>query len=281
MSDQILFVIHSSSLLCSGHQSRNVRVKKRGAISSAWLEKYKPEIPQDTDNSNLHSENLVENKSDSVNIFDDEKMLTTEKKSLNRENNTLLTAVQSEISCVSDSDKDTFEKSTVEVRNSSKKKNPEINFKTNDLGSPEEDRTCKMDDKTEANFSSKSKERKEKKYSNKDPNLVSDRHEASRRSCASSSDCAADAFVTNDREEVMEQGCASICRSDLAFDPIVSNESERDMEWVQFEDSRDSFQQVIRNKRKVDKEAAELEKPPKKLRCDNDHEDDNCEESNM
>ena len=278
MSDKILFVIHSSSLL-SGHQSRNVRVKKRGAISSAWLEKYKPEIPQDTDNSNLHPDNLAENKSDSVNMFADEKMSTTEEKSLNIENNTLSTTMQSEISCISDSDKDIFKKSTAEVRNYSKKKNPEINFKTNDMGSPEEDRTCKMDEKTETDVTSKSKEREEKKNSNQDLNLkVADRHEAARRSCASSS---ADPVVTNETEKVMEQGCASICRSDLAADTIVSNESKKDVEWVQFEDSRDSLQQVIRNKRKADKEAAELEKPHKKLRCDNDNEDDNCKESNM
>ncbi|KAJ7385001.1 hypothetical protein OS493_018690 [Desmophyllum pertusum] len=75
----------SSSLLCTGHQSRNIRVKKRGAISSAWLEKYKPELPDDADHLVLPSDSLVENTSESENIFSDEKNSIAEEKGLDRE----------------------------------------------------------------------------------------------------------------------------------------------------------------------------------------------------
>lgn len=246
-----LFVICSSSLLCSGHQSRNVRVKKRGTISSAWLEKYKPEFPEDTDNKKLHSARLVENKSDSVNIPPDKQMSIAEEKSLDTKNNTLSTTGQSVVSCFSGNDKGTSQSSIVEGRNS-KKNDPEINFKTNNLGSAKLE-ICKMDDKTV--LTSKSKERQERKYQNEDLHLkVSDRHEAPRKSCTSG--------------------------SDLVVDSVMSNEPEKDFELAPFEDSRDSLQEITGNKRKADKETTGLEKPHKKFRCESDNEDV-CEESKL
>ncbi|KAL9975921.1 hypothetical protein ACROYT_G013140 [Oculina patagonica] len=243
-----------SSLLCSSHQSRNVRVKKRGAISSAWLEKYKPELPEDTDKNKLHSARLVENKSDSVNISPDEQMSTAEEKSLDRENNTLSTTGQSVVPCISENGKETSGNSIVEERNS-KKKDPEINFKTNNLGSAKEE-ICKMVDKTKTDVTSKSKEREEKINQNKDLHLkVSNRCEAQRKSCTSDPDL----FAT----------------------PIVSNESEKDIELTPFEDSGDFPQEVTRNKRKADNETTGQEKPHKKFRCESDNEDEICEESKV
>lgn len=249
-----LFVICSSSILCSSHQSRNVRVKKRGAISSAWLEKYKPELPEDIDNKELLSDSLVENKSDSVNVLSDEQMSNAEEKSLERENNTLSTTGQSVVSCISENDRGTSQNSIVEGGNS-KKKDHEINFKTNNLGSAKEE-ICKMDDKTETNVTSKSKEREEKNYPNKDLHLkVSGRHEAPRKSCTSG--------------------------SELVADPFMSNDSEKDMILAPFEDSRDPLQEITGNKRKAEKETTGLEKPHKKLRCESDNEDEICEGSKV
>ena len=111
--NNILFVIHSSSLPLTGHQSRNVRMKKRGAISSAWLDKYKPKLPLDTDHCVSHSNSLRGSKSESENIHWDEEMSTTEEKNLDREDtdNSFSTTGKSEILSSNENDKETLQNS--------------------------------------------------------------------------------------------------------------------------------------------------------------------------
>ena len=236
----------------SGPQSRNVRIKKRGAISSAWLEKYKPKLLKDTDHC-LDLDSLKENKSESEDTHCDEEMFTTEKTNLEGENtcNTLSTKKQIEISCSIENDKETSWNSfNVEGRNA-KKKSPEVKLRPN---SPQSvvDESCKRDDKTVV--TSKCKE-KDEKYPNEELHTkVSDPHKSSRKSCLGDSD-----FIS-------------------VSNPIMSNALE-DAEPPLIEDSRDSPLEITRNKRKAGRETTELEKPRKKFRCESDVDEEICEES--
>lgn len=56
------------SVLLPGHQTKNTRAKKRGTISSTWLEKYKPELPSNAHHSEACTDNLVENEPESKNV---------------------------------------------------------------------------------------------------------------------------------------------------------------------------------------------------------------------
>lgn len=56
------------SVLLPGHQTKNTRAKKRGTISSAWLEKYKPELPNNAHHSEACTDNLVKNEPESKNV---------------------------------------------------------------------------------------------------------------------------------------------------------------------------------------------------------------------
>ena len=251
-----LFVIGSSSLLCTGHQSRNIRVKKRGAISSAWLEKYKPELPDDADHLVLPSDSLVENTSESENIFSDEKNSIAEEKGLDRENTTLSTTGQSKISCISGNDEEISQNSITAEERNGRKKSPKIKTKTNILASANED-TCSH--KREDNTVVTSKEREEKKRPNEDLHLkVNDSHQKSRKSCTSVSDVVA---VGN---------------------PVMSsNELGKDTESALIEDATDSPQEIVRNKRKANGKNTEMEKPRKRFRCESNAEEEICEESKV
>lgn len=245
--------MHSSSLPLSGHQSRNVRIKKRGTISSAWLEKYKPKL--DTDHCVSHSNSLRESKSESENIHFDEEMSTSEEKNSDRENtcNTLWTSRQSEISCSIEKYKETSQNSFNVVEKNTKKKSPEIKSNVNNLKSAV-DGSCKRDHETVVTY--KCKEREDEKYTNEELHLqVSDADESSRKSCASGSD-----FVS-------------------LSNPIMSNALGEDAESASIEDSRNSPLEVTRNKRKAGRDTMELEKPCKKLRCESDIDEEICEES--
>jgi len=120
-------MINRSSVPFSGYQARSTRVKKRGAISSAWLDKYKPELPEDSQHSVLHSDNLVENESEPENILTNEGK--SSEKGLNKEKKSLLTTGQSESSCLSVEETENKEKpqyaSSAEERNKTKK-SPEV-----------------------------------------------------------------------------------------------------------------------------------------------------------
>ena len=250
----ILFVMHSSSLPLAGHQSRNVRFKKRGTISSAWLEKYKPKLPLDTDHCVSHSNSLRGSESESENIHCDEEMSTTEKKNLDRENtcNTLSTTGKSEISCSNENDMETSQNSLNVVGRNAKVKSPDIKSKANDLKSAV-DGICKRD-KTVVTY--KCKEREDEEYATEELDAkVSDEDESSRKSCTDGSD-----FV-----------CVS--------KPIMSNGLGEDAESASVEDSKDSPLEITRSKRKAGSDTTELEKPRKKLRCESDIDEEVCEES--
>ena len=166
----ILFFIHSSSLPLSGHQSSNVRIKKRGTISSAWLEKYKPKL--DTDHCMSHSHSLRESKSESENIHCEKEMATSEKKKSERENTC--------DTCSIEKDKETSQNSFIVVGS------PEIKSKRNNLNNAV-DGICKKNDKTVLTY--KCKEREDEKYTNEELHLrVSDADESSRQSCTVGSD---------------------------------------------------------------------------------------------
>ena len=239
----ILFVIHSSSLPLSGHQSRNVRIKKRGTISSAWLEKYKPKL--DTDHCMSHSNSLRDSKYESENIHCEEEMASTEENKSERENtcNT----------CSIEKDKEMSQNSFIVVGRNTKMKSPEIKSKTNNLNNSV-DENCKKNDKTVVTY--KCKEREDEKCANEEPHLmVSDADESSRQSCTVGAD-----FVS-------------------VSNPIMSNAFGEVAESTSIEESGDSPLKITRNKRKAGRDTTELEKPHKKLRCESDIDEEICEES--
>ena len=223
-------------------------------ISSAWLEKYKPELPEDKENNKLLSDSLTENtcKHDSVHILSDEQISIAEDKSFSSENNTLSTTGQSVVSCISENDKE-ISQNAVTVQGRNREKNcSEIKFMTNNLESVKE-YSCKMDDKPVTDATSMSKQSEEKKYPNEDVHVkVSDSCEAQSKS--------------------RTRGSVRVA------DPVLSSELREDTESAFIKDSRDSPKDIMRNKRKVDRETTELEKPHKKFRCEIDNEEEICEE---
>ena len=252
--NNILFAIHSSSLPLAGHQSRNARIKKRGTISSAWLEKYKPKLPVDTDHCVSHSSSLRGSRSESENIHRDEEISTTEEKNLDRENTctTLSTTRRSEISCSNENDKETSQNSFNVVGRNSKKKNSDSKSNANNLESAV-DGICERD---ETVVTYKCKEREDVKCTTEELDLkVNDAGESSRKTCTNGSD-----FVS-------------------VSNPIMSNALGEDAESSSLEDSRDSPLEITRNKRKAGRDATDLEKPRKKLRCESDFDEEVCEES--
>ena len=248
MINILLFLLNRSSLPFSGPQSKNARIKKRGVISSAWLEKCKPKLIEDTDHN---VDSLKENASESEDIHCDEEMFTPEKTNLDRENtcNTLSTNGNTEISYSIKNDNETSQNSFHDEERNTKKDSPDIELKPN---SPQSvaDEGCQRDDKPVV--TSKCKEREGEKHPVKDPHLmVSYPHEPSKKSCKSSSD-----FVSISK-------------------PIMPNTLEDNSE-----ESRDSPPEITRNKRKAaGNETTELEKPCKKLRCENNVDEVICEES--
>lgn len=246
----ILFVIHSSSLPLASHQSRNIRIKKRGTISSAWLEKYKPKLPVDTDHCVSHSNSLRESNSESENIHRDEEMSTTEEKK--NACNTLSITGKSESSYSNENDKETSQNSFNVVGRNTKMKSPDSKSKANNLMSAV-DGSCKRD---ETVITYKCNEREDEKYTTEELDLkVSDAEESTRKSCANGSD-----FVSVSK-------------------PIMSNGLGEDAESASVEDSRDPPLEITRNKRKAGRDTTEVEKPRKKLRCESDIDEEVCEES--
>lgn len=230
-----------------------MRIKKRGTISSAWLEKYKPKL--DTDHCVPHSNSLRESESESENTHCDEEMATTEEKKSEKENtcNTLSTSRQSEISCVIEKDKESSQNSFNVVGRNKQMKSPEIKSKANNLNNTV-DGSYKRDDKTVVTYNCKGRE--DEKYTNKELHLkVSDADESSRKSCTIDSD-----FVS-------------------VSNPIMSNALGEDAESASIENSKDSPLEITRHKRKAGRETTELEKPCKKLRCESDIDEEICEES--
>ena len=252
--NNILFAIHSSSLPLAGHQSRNARIKKRGTISSAWLEKCKPKLPVDTDHCVSHSSSLRGSRSEPENIHWDEEISTTEEKNLDREKtcNTLSTTGKSEISCSNENDEEISQNSFNVVGRNSKKKSSDSKSNANNLEGAV-DGICKRDE-TVAMY--KCKEREDEKCTTEEVDLkVSDADETSRKTCTNGSD-----FVS-------------------VSNPIMSNALGDDAESASVEDCRDSPLEITRNKRKAGRDATDLEKPRKKLRCESDIDEEVCEES--
>lgn len=252
--NNILFAIHSSSLPLAGHQSRNARIKKRGTISSAWLEKCKPKLPVDTDHCVSHSSSLRGSRSEPENIHWDEEMSTTKEKNLDRENtcNTLSTTGKSEISCSNEDGKETSPNSFNVVGRNSKKKSSDGQSSANNLESAV-DGSCK---RNETVVTYKCKERGDVKCTTEELDLkVNNADESSRKTCTNGSD-----FVS-------------------VSNPITSNALREDAESVSVEESRDSPLEITRNKRKAGRDTIELEKPLKKLRYESDIDEEVCEES--
>ncbi|XP_068721957.1 ATP-dependent DNA helicase Q4-like isoform X2 [Montipora capricornis] len=61
--------IIGSSIMFPSHQARNNNVKKRAAISSAWLEKYKPDLPEMSHIDDTCTGGLEENKTEFENVL--------------------------------------------------------------------------------------------------------------------------------------------------------------------------------------------------------------------
>ena len=94
----LLLKINSSRILFPGHHIRNTSVKKKESISSVWLEKYKPELPENSlCNDVSHSDDLVKNKSSSDKLSLNEHNFNT--KQINNEDNSPSVTVPSESSC--------------------------------------------------------------------------------------------------------------------------------------------------------------------------------------
>ena len=241
-------MINRSSVPFSGYQARSTRVKKRGAISSAWLDKYKPELPEDSQHSVLHSDNLVENESETENVLTKE--CKSSEKGLNKEKKSLLTTGQSESSCLSVEETENKEKpsqnaSSAEERNKTKK-SPEVKLMPDSQKSTKE-KTFKS--KNEVSL--KSKQREERKHfdsesSNDDLQLKAT------NSCQAS-----------------KKSSTTVSDSFVVFNQVVSNNFEEGREL----DPGDSTQETASSKRKAKERTTELEKPCKKFRTESDNEE--------
>lgn len=248
-------VIRRSSVLFPCHQARNTRVKKRGVISSAWLEKYKPELPKDLHHDSiLQSGNLVENESEPETVHADEH--NSAEKRLNNENNTLPATRQSGSSCLS------VEEAGYDKENSLCN------------ASITED-TIKTTKTLEVElFSGKQECTKEECLKSKD--TVSKSKERERNFDKGSLTDNLHLNIT-DSHPTSNKRCASTSETFVVTKPVVSNESKQGAD----PESSDSLQEIAAAKRKAEERTIELEKPCKKLRIESDDEEAICNESKV
>ena len=231
-----LIIIIRSGLLFPSHQARNIRVKKRGVVSSTWLEKYKPVLPDDLHHSNVCSDSLVGNEPESDNFVTNG--LNSTEKGLNDENNTIRTAGACENSCLLVQEPgyamESCQNSSITVERDETMKSPKVNSMTNIQGGNGE---------TSVNRKGlvplKTKQREQNK--NLDY-LNDDLHPKATDSCAAS-----------------KMRCTGVSESVTSTKTI---------------DSMDFPHEIVRNKRKAEGRTTELEKPSKKFKTESENEEE-------
>ncbi|PFX35000.1 ATP-dependent DNA helicase Q4 [Stylophora pistillata] len=235
-----------SSLLLPNRQSRNVQFRKRGAISSAWLEKCKPELPLNEDHQVLSVSGLQENFLELENSPSNMQTPIAKGKVLDRENCTFSRKSEINVDALSEIGNETH--MNVAKHSIGRKISPGTGFKAYNKGSAQEP-SNKENIKTVA---SKYKERESKTYLNGTQHLkVRDLPQTSQEKCLAGSVSAADPFKLDHME--------------MKRDP-----PERSVE---------ASQEIPNHKRKADERTLRnLEKPHKKLRCENDYDEQVHEE---
>ena len=221
-------------MLFSGYQSRNTRVKKRAAVSSAWLEKYKPVLPKDSQHSIPHSDDLVGNECESQNIPINDHNST--EKEVDNENNALSPTRQIASSCPSMEEivhaKESSLNAPMMEEKNKPRKSPENKLRINKVIVP-----------------SKSKQREAKK--NLDSECLNDDIQQK----------------ATDSHQASEKRCLRVSDSFVANNPIVTNTSVEGKD----SDASDSPQEVVSNKRKAEGSTTVLEKPCKRFRPESDN----------
>lgn len=241
-----LIIIIRSGLLFPGHQARNTRVKKRGVISSTWLEKYKPELPDDSHHSNVCSDNLVGNEPESDSFDINEHNFA--ENGLNDGNNTMSTAGSCESSCLSIEEPgygmESCQNSSITVERNETMKSPEVNAVINIQDGNEETSVTRKDV-----MPLKSKRREQNKnHEYLNDNLLP---------------------KVTDTCQALKMRCTGVSDSvTITKSTIISNEL------IGGTDAMDCPQEIVSNKRKAEGRSTELEKPSKKFRTDGENEEE-------
>lgn len=249
---------NSSRILFPGHHIRNTSVKKKESISSVWLEKYKPELPENSlCNDVSHSDNLVKNKSSSDKLSLNEHNATT--KQINNEDSPPSVTMPSESSCpaakeVADGQANPHNLSITEKRNGTRK-SPKINSVTITERSSKEDIF-----KSEGEGPSNSRQTGAKK--NFDRECFSD---------------AGHSKKVTDPQQVADTRGSSVTNLFGITNPTVSNTSVGDSDCS----SLDPPQKIMSLKRKAEERTTELEKPSKRVRSEDDNEEETFDESKV
>ena len=254
----LLLKINSSRILFPGHHLRNTSVKKKESISSVWLEKYKPELPENSlCNVVSHSDDLVKNKSSSDKLSLNEHNFNT--KQVNNEDNSPSVTVPSESSCPAakemvDDRANPHNLSITEKRNGTRKF-PKINSVTITERNSKEEIF-----KSEGEGPSNSRQTEAKK--NFDSECFSDAGHSKK--------------ATNSQQVADTRG-SSVTNLFGIINPTVSNTSVGDGDCS----SLDPPQEIISLKRKTEERTTELEKPSKRVRNEDCNEEETFDESKV
>lgn len=246
--------INSSRILFPGHHSRNTSVKKKEAISSVWLEKCRPELPENSlCNDVSHSYNLVKNESSSSKFSHTEHNWTIKK--TNDEDYASSVTMPSESSCSAAKemadDHANLNNSSIKEKRNGARKSTKINPMTiTERGSKEEIF------KSECEGPSNSRQTEAKK--NCGDECLSNDHSKN---------------ATNSQPVADTRG-SSVTSLFGIINPTVANTSVGDSDCS----SLDPSQEIMSVKRKAEERTTELEKPSKRVRCEDDNEEETFDE---
>ena len=253
-----MLAINSSRILFPGHHIRNTSVKKKEAISSVWLEKYKPELPENSlCNDVSRSDDLVKNESSSGKLSLNEINFTT--KQINNEDKSPSVTMPSESSCPTakemvDDQTNPHNLSITEKRNG-RGKSPKINSVIITERSSKEEIF-----KSEGEGPSNSRQTETKK--NFDSEYFSDAGHSKK--------------ATNSQQVADTRG-SSVTNLFGITNPTVSNTSVGESDCS----SLDPPQEIMSLKRKAEERTTELEKPSKRVRREVDNGEETFDESKV
>ena len=250
--------INSSRIFFPGHHIRNTSVKKKESIFSVWLEKYKPELPENSlCNDVLHSDDLVKHESSSDKLSLNEHNFTT--KQINNEDSPRSVAMPSESSCLAakemvDDQANLYNLSITENRNGTRKF-PKINSVTITERNSKEEIF-----KSEGEGPSNSRQTEAK--NNFDSECFSD---------------AGHSKNATNSQQVADTRGSSLTNLFGITNPTVSNTSVGESDCS----SLDPPQEIMSLKRKAEERITELEKPSKRVRREDDNEEETFDESKV
>ena len=254
-----LLNINSSRILFPGHHSRNTSVKKKEAISSVWLEKCRPELPENSlCNDVSHSDNLVKNESSSSKFSHTEHNCTI--KEINDEDYASSVTMPSESSCsaAKEMEDDQANLNNSSITGTEKRNGTRKSTKINPVAITE--RSSKEEIfKSEGEGPSNSRQTEAKK--NFDSECFSDGHSKN---------------ATNSQQLADTRG-SNVTNLFRIANPTVSNTSVGDSDCS----SLDPSQEIMSLKRKAEERTTELEKPSKRVRREDDNEEETFEESKV